>query len=62
MCRVIFKGWWRQFTETVVGGPGSPDQDVGQNGHQNQGTRAKDGGSSGACLNLEKQQGIDGQR
>lgn len=57
---VIFKVWWRQLMEATAGGSGSPEQSVGQQGHQGQGTQAEDGGSCCSCLDLKEQQGIDG--
>lgn len=59
--RVIFKLWQGQLTEATAGGPGSPEQSVGQHCYQDQSTQAKNRGSRCTCLNLEEQQGIDGQ-
>lgn len=58
---VIFKVRWGQLMEATAGGPGSPEQSVGQHSHQGQGTQAKDGGSCCSCLDLEEQQSVDGQ-
>ena len=59
--RVVFKMWSGQLMEATAGGPGGPEQSVGQHGHQGQGTQAEDGGSCCSCLDLEEQQGVDGQ-
>lgn len=59
--RVVFKVRWGQLMEATAGGSGSPEQSVGQYGHQGQGTQAEDGGGCCSRLNLKEQQGIDGQ-
>ena len=59
--RVVFKVWWGQFMEATAGGPGSSEQGVGQCRHQDQSTHSKNGGGGCTCLDLKKQQGVDGQ-
>lgn len=59
--RVVFKVRWRQFMEATAGGPGSPEQSVGERRHQHQSTHSEDGGGGRTCLDLKEQQGIDGQ-
>lgn len=59
--RVIFKVWWGQSMEAPAGGPGGLEQSLGQCCHQDESAQAKDGGSCCTCLDLEEQQGVDGQ-
>lgn len=56
--RLVLGAGQRQVVEATAG---SPEQGVGQYGHQQQGTGAQDGGGGRPCLNLEKQQGVDRQ-
>lgn len=60
--RVLFKGGWARIPEAAAGSLRGPEQGVGQCGRRNQSPRAEDGGGGHACLNLEKQQCVDGQR
>lgn len=59
--RVIFKARRGQLTEAAAGGVGSPEQTVGQHGHQGQGAQAEDGGGGCSRLDLKEQQSIDGE-